>query len=234
MKNIKKILALLLALCMVFALCACGGDDADDGKDGDKGDKVSTSDKGSGKDKDKDDGKELSAEELIVGDWEADISMLTMLELMGFDDLDELEEYFDFDTDCYVMGYSFDKNGNYKLSMTGDTNMIEKIFRDGIVALLSSELDTSIADAAAEEGMTEDELIDALVEELFGDVDNWAYFFNNLKGTYEIDGNKLILDGDEDEYDTFEIDEDELTFTAGYSYGEKDDSSLYPLTFERA
>lgn len=238
MKNIKKILALLLALCMVFALCACGGDDADDGKDGDKGDKVNTSDKGSGKDKDKDDDKdndkELSAEELIVGDWEADISMLTMLELMGFDDLDELAEYFDFDTDCYVMGYSFDKNGNYKLSMTGDTNKIEKVFRDGIIALLSSELDTSIADAAAEEGMTEDELIDALVEELFGDVDNWAYFFNNLEGTYEIDGNKLILDGDEDEYDTFEVDEDELTFTAGYSYGEKDDSSLYPITFERA
>ncbi len=231
MKKVKKILALLLAMCMVFALCACGGD-GDDGKDSDKDDKVGVSDKGNGKDKDGDKDKELTAEELIVGDWEAKFSMLVAMEMAGVEDLDIIVEYFDFDSVSYVMSFSFDEDGNYTLSMKADEDEIEEVLREGMVKLIEEELEISIADAAAEEGMTEDELVDALVEELFGDVSDMANF-NSQRGTYKLDGDKLYMDDDEDSYATFKVDSDELTLIASYTYGEKDDSPLYPLTFER-
>ncbi len=229
MKNIKKILALLLALAMVFTLCACGYDADDDDDDDDKGSKVHASDKDKSKDKD----KKVSAEELIVGDWETEINMIDAMEMMGYEGFDELTEYFDFGKIDYVMVFSFDEDGEYELHMTADADVLKKVLRDGMVKLLEESLEGyTIADAAAEEGMTEDELLDALIEQSFGDIDDMVNF-NSYSGTYEIDGDKLILDGEEDSYDVFEVDEDELTFVKSYVDGEKEDNPLYPLTFDR-
>lgn len=238
MKNIKKLLVLLLALAMVFALCACGNDaDDDDDADDDKGGKVHVSDKDKDKDKDKnkDKDKKASAEDLIVGDWETELNMLDAMEMMGYEGFDELTEYFDFGKINYTMAFSFDEDGEYEMSMTVDVDVLEKVLRDGMVKLLEESLEGTgytIADAAAEEGMTEDELLDELIEDSFGDLDDMADLLS-YSGTYEIDGDKLILDGDEESYDVFEVDEDELTFVKSYVDGEKEDNPFYPLTFDR-
>ena len=150
MKNVKRIAALLLALVMVFALCACS--DSGSGKDKDKGEKVE---------------KKTDAE-LIVGTWETEMSMTDYYgDDMG--ELEGMEAYFDFDKIKITMTFEFEEDGTYTMSVDGDEAEIKAILRDGCVKLINDMLEGTgytLEDAAAEEGMTADEYIDALMEEI--------------------------------------------------------------------
>ena len=220
MKNVKRIAALLLALVMVFALCACSG---------------------SGKDKDKDEKVEKKTDaELIVGTWEAEMSMADYYgDDMG--ELEGLEDYFDFDKIKITMTFEFEEDGTYTLSVDGDEAEIKAILRDGFEKLLNDMLEGTgytLEDAAAEEGMTADEYLDALMEESFGSGD--LIDVDDELGEYKVKNGKLYLveDGDElDEGDYFEykLKGDKLTLVAKYSDGELDDASdaMLPMNFVR-
>ena len=222
MKNVKRIAALLLALVMVFALCACS--DSGSGKDKDKGEKVE---------------KKTDAE-LIVGTWETEMSMTDYYgDDMG--ELEGMEAYFDFDKIKITMTFEFEEDGTYTMSVDGDEAEIKAILRDGFEKLLNDMLEGTgytLEDAAAEEGMTADEYLDALMEESFGSGD--LIDVDDELGEYKVKNGKLYLveDGDElDEGDYFEykLKGDKLTLVAEYEDGETTEASdtIFPLDFVR-
>ena len=220
MKNVKRIAALLLALVMVFALCAC-------------------SDSGSGKDKDKDEKK--TDAELIVGTWETEMSMTDYYgDDMG--ELEGMEAYFDFDKIKITMTFEFEEDGTYTMSVDGDEAEIKAILRDGFEKLLNDMLEGTgytLEDAAAEEGMTADEYIDALMEESFGSGD--LIDVDDELGEYKVKNGKLYLFDEGDELDEgtyyeYKLKGDKLTLVVEYEDGELSDESeaeLYPMDFVR-
>ena len=220
MKNVKRIAALLLALVMVFALCAC-------------------SDSGSGKDKDK--GEKKTDAELIVGTWETEMSMTDYYgDDMG--ELEGMEAYFDFDKIKITMTFEFEEDGTYTMSVDGDEAEIKAILRDGFEKLLNDMLEGTgytLEDAAAEEGMTADEYLDALMEESFGSGD--LIDVDDELGEYKVKNGKLYLFDEGDELDEgtyyeYKLKGDKLTLVAEYEDGELSDESeaeLYPMDFVR-
>ena len=221
MKNVKRIAALLLALVMVFALCAC-------------------SDSGSGKDKDEKVEKKTDAE-LIVGTWETEMSMTDYYgDDMG--ELEGMEAYFDFDKIKITMTFEFEEDGTYTMSVDGDEAEIKAILRDGFEKLLNDMLEGTgytLEDAAAEEGMTADEYLDALMEESFGSGD--LIDVDDELGEYKVKNGKLYLFDEGDELDEgtyyeYKLKGDKLTLVEEYEDGELSDESeaeLYPMDFVR-
>ena len=219
MKNVKRIAALLLALVMVFALCAC-------------------SDSGSGKDKDK--GEKKTDAELIVGTWETEMSMTDYYgDDMG--ELEGMEAYFDFDKIKITMTFEFEEDGTYTVSVDGDEAEIKAILRDGFEKLLNDMLEGTgytLEDAAAEEGMTADEYIDALMEESFGSGD--LIDVDDDTGEYKVKNGKLYLFDEGDELDEgtyyeYKLKGDKLTMLSEYVDGETTEASdtIFPLDFVR-
>ena len=219
MKNVKRIAALLLALVMVFALCAC-------------------SDSGSGKDKDK--GEKKTDAELIVGTWETEMSMTDYYgDDMG--ELEGMEAYFDFDKIKITMTFEFEEDGTYTMSVDGDEAEIKAILRDGCVKLINDMLEGTgytLEDAAAEEGMTADEYLDAMMEESFGSGD--LIDVDDELGEYKVKNGKLYLFDEGDELDEgtyyeYKLKGDKLTLVAEYEDGETTEASdtIFPLDFVR-
>ncbi|MCI6972476.1 MAG: hypothetical protein MR903_00840, partial [Clostridiales bacterium] len=108
MKKLKRIAALLLALVMVFALCACsadGGKDKDSNKDDNKKEEVKKTDA-----------------ELIVGTWESSVNIGDELEKVLESDADmaELMSYFDFGGIDITMQIVFGKDGSYSVAYVDD------------------------------------------------------------------------------------------------------------------
>ena len=222
MKNVKRIAALLLALVMVFALCACS--DSGSGKDKDKGEKVE---------------KKTDAE-LIVGTWETEMSMTDYYgDDMG--ELEGMEAYFDFDKIKITMTFEFEEDGTYTMSVDGDEAEIKAILRDGFEKLLNDMLEGTgytLEDAAAEEGMTADEYLDALMEESFGSGD--LIDVDDELGEYKVKNGKLYLFDEGDELDEgtyyeYKLKGDKLTLVAEYEDGETTETSdtIFPLDFVR-
>ena len=220
MKNVKRIAALLLALVMVFALCAC-------------------SDSGSGKDKDEKVEKKTDAE-LIVGTWETEMSMTDYYgDDMG--ELEGMEAYFDFDKIKITMTFEFEEDGTYTMSVDGDEAEINAILRDGFEKLLNDRLEGTgytLEDAAAEEGMTADEYLDALMEESFGSGD--LIDVDDELGEYKVKNGKLYLFDEGDELDEgtyyeYKLKGAKLTLVAEYEDGETTEASdtICPLDFVR-
>ena len=222
MKNVKRIAALLLALVMVFALCARS--DSGSGKDKDKGEKVE---------------KKTDAE-LIVGTWETEMSMTDYYgDDMG--ELEGMEAYFDFDKIKITMTFEFEEDGTYTMSVDGDEAEIKAILRDGFEKLMNDMLEGTgytIEDAAAEEGMTADEYLDALMEESFGSGD--LIDVDDELGEYKVKNGKLYLFDEGDELDEgtyyeYKLKGDKLTLVAEYEDGETTEASdtIFPLDFVR-
>ncbi len=228
MKKIKRIAALLLALVMVFALCACS---------------VKTTDKDSDKDEVKKEVKKTDAE-LIVGTWESAVNIGDELEaaLESDPDLAELMSYFDFSGIDITLQIVFDKDGSYSVAYVdnGSSEEIKQAYKEGFVAMFDDLLADSgytLADVAEQEGMTEDDYLDAMVEIAMESVNS---IYEELSaGTYEIENGKLYMiqdgnDKDDDTYTTYKLSENELTLKASYTDGEKDTDSPFPMTFKLA
>lgn len=229
MKKLKRIAALLLALVMVFALCAC-------------------SDSGKGKDKDKDNDKKEEVKktdaELIVGTWESSVNIGDELDKVLESDMDmaEFMSYFDFGGIDITMQIVFGKDGSYSVAYVddGSSEKIENAFRDGFVEMFDALLEGTgytLADVAAQENMTEDEYLDAMVEIAMQSI---ASLYDEISaGTYEIGDGKLYMiedgdDKDDDTYTTYKLSKNELTLKASYTDGEKDTDSPFPMTFKLA
>ena len=207
---------------MVFALCACS--DSGSGKDKDKGEKVE---------------KKTDAE-LIVGTWETEMSMTDYYgDDMG--ELEGMEAYFDFDKIKITMTFEFEEDGTYTMSVDGDEAEIKAILRDGFEKLLNDMLEGTgytLEDAAAEEGMTADEYLDALMEESFGSGD--LIDVDDELGEYKVKNGKLYLFDEGDELDEgtyyeYKLKGDKLTLVAEYEDGETTEASdtIFPLDFVR-
>lgn len=227
MKNVKRIAALLLALVMVFALCACSDSGSGSGKDKDKDDKVEKVEK-------------KTDAELIVGTWETEMSMTDYYgDDMG--ELEGMEAYFDFDKIKITMTFEFEEDGTYTMSVDGDEAEIKAILRDGFEKLLNDMLEGTgytLEDAAAEEGMTADEYLDALMEESFGSGD--LIDVDDELGEYKVKNGKLYLFDEGDELDEgtyyeYKLKGDKLTLVAEYEDGETTEASntIFPLDFVR-
>lgn len=229
MKKLKRIAALLLALVMVFALCAC----SDSGKDKDKD-----------KDNDKKEEVKKTDAELIVGTWESSVNIGDELDKVLESDMDmaEFMSYFDFGGIDITMQIVFGKDGSYSVAYVddGSSEKIEKAFRDGFVEMFDALLEGTgytLADVAAQENMTEDEYLDAMVEIAMQSI---ASLYDEISaGTYEIGDGKLYMiedgdDKDDDTYTTYKLSKNELTLKASYTDGEKDTDSPFPMTFKLA
>lgn len=226
MKKLKRIAALLLALVMVFALCACSADGGKD-KDSNKKEEVKKTDA-----------------ELIVGTWESSVNIGDELAKVLESDMDmaEFMSYFDFGGIDITMQIVFDKDGSYSVAYVddGSSKKIEKAFRDGFVEMFDALLEGTgytFADVAAQENMTEDEYLDAMVEIAMQSI---TPLYDELSaGTYEIGDGKLYMiedgdDKDDDTYTTYKLSKNELTLKASYTDGEKDTDSPFPMTFKLA
>ncbi len=203
MKNTKTIVSLLLALCMMLSLCACAG-----------GTKTTV----------RETEKELTPEEQLVGTWDL---MFDCTDLIA-DALEELAEA-DLSDDLsdirleFCMSFDFDDDGDFKFYLDEDKTA------DGIDDFLS-DIAPVIADVTydmfADEGMSRDEA-DELFEEQYGmdlvefiddalreeiDVNDLLGEVPTMRGTYELDGDELIIEVDDGDKVTFEIelDDDEL------------------------
>lgn len=226
MKKLKRIAALLLALVMVFALCACSADGGKD-KDSNKKEEVKKTDA-----------------ELIVGTWESSVNIGDELAKVLESDMDmaEFMSYFDFGGIDITMQIVFDKDGSYSVAYVddGSSKKIEKAFRDGFVEMFDALLEGTgytFADVAAQENMTEDEYLDAMVEIAMQSI---TPLYDEISaGTYEIGDGKLYMieggdDKDDDTYTTYKLSKNELTLKASYTDGEKDTDSPFPMTFKLA
>ncbi len=226
MKKLKRIAALLLALVMVFALCACSADGGKD-KDSNKKEEVKKTDA-----------------ELIVGTWESSVNIGDELAKVLESDMDmaEFMSYFDFGGIDITMQIVFDKDGSYSVAYVddGSSKKIEKAFRDGFVEMFDALLEGTgytFADVAAQENMTEDEYLDAMVEIAMQSI---TPLYDEISaGTYEIGDGKLYMiedgdDKDDDTYTTYKLSKNKLTLKASYTDGEKDTDSPFPMTFKLA
>ena len=169
---------------------------------------------------------------------------MSMTDYYGDDmgELEGMEAYFDFDKIKITMTFEFEEDGTYTMSVDGDEAEIKAILRDGFEKLLNDMLEVTgytLEDAAAEEGMTADEYLDALMEESFGSGD--LIDVDDELGEYKVKNGKLYLFDEGDELDEgtyyeYKLKGDKLTLVAEYEDGELSDESeaeLYPMDFVR-
>lgn len=234
----KKLLAVLLcivmSLSMLGVMVACEGDKESDGKT------VSASDdKSATASKSEDDTAGKSDEELIIGQWEADINfneqLLAAINGGDGDEMDEMMEYFDLSGLTLKLGMEFKNDGTAAMTFSdADAQaFVEKyieIMRDGTVAYMKAvaeENGMTWEDYLASAGMTEQEFADLFTQEL--DTDELKKGFmdeiTDSVGYYKIENGKLYMadskdfeDEDGVEYKltaktlTFEKDGIKLTF----------------------
>ena len=168
MKKLSKLIALLLSLLMILSLFAACGDDKKD--DDDKEDK-SVSDE---KDKDdKDEDVAVSAEDMLIGEWEC-----------------EMEE----DGLTIVMTFDFIKNNTVETSFSKDSynELVDKYVAETMAEVTDEEIE--------EEGFASREEAEEFIREMMLEelpYDDFAAEFE-MEGTWELDGDTLTVEIDGD------------------------------------
>ncbi len=179
----KKLLALLLAVVMIFCLMtACGKDEDDD--DDDKG----------------------STKSGVVGTWKATVSAADMGEDM--EDLEGMEEYIDLDDVSMVVYLTFDKDGTYEL--TADRDSLEKMMKSlmqGMFDAMAKEFGMSTSDLLSSQGVSS---IDELITD--DDLDDLMDEMHET-GEYTYEDGVLTIDGEEAELkgNTLTLEQDGVT-----------------------
>ena len=191
MKNLAKLLSLILALALVFALVGCESSNDDDDDDDSKPSSGAV-DKDNDKDDDKDDSKsskpskedkdDEDEKDSIVGEWRG----VMPAEKDGYEMEFEIE-------------LTFNKNGKYLLVIDKDS-MIEASI-DVMEQNLEAE-GIELDEYLEENDMTYDELYEYL-ETQFDESDT------TVEGKYTFDGETFKIDNKKCE---FELDGDTLTF----------------------
>ncbi len=232
MKTLSKLLALLLALAMVFCLVACGSDnDVANNDDDDKG--------SSSVEKEETEQKQTDAEK-IVGNWVCNMDLSKAM-------AEELEVALGDDSiapsDSFYMNLSLDfDDGEFTLSVEIDKNSLENY----MAALVDNMVDY-MYDMAEEEGMSKEDF-ETTFEEQYGmtlqeyvaeqadlTVEGFAdEMSSEVSGYYELDEDEgyIYVGEDEDELDTkeeameYSFNGKELTISGIISDGEKLDDPL--------
>ena len=206
-KYVVSILALVMALAMMFSLVGCDLFSKDDDKDDDdKKPKASAVDK-------EDEEEEVNYD--VVGEWEAkvDISDMVIEEIESTPEMEEFLEYVDFDTMNMVFNLTFDEDGTYEIEFDQSSiddiadTMLDNIL-DGAVEFLKVELekeDIDFDEFLEESDMTVSDVKEMLLDEMGITADDIKDMMGELEfeetGEYELDGKILEIDGDEVEFD---------------------------------
>lgn len=203
--NLKKLLALLMAVVMVFALAACGNGAESDSDDDDKKSSSSSKD-----------------EDGVEGKWKATYTAdAEMLGLKGYDV--SLNMYFELtiEGDTFEMGLSADKMRDSYMDFTEDVAIITW---EEMIADYDSEEEAETALS-----MTREEFVQAVIDEV--DVDAaLEEIAATVEGTVELDGDKITLTHDDEDEDPAEGTWDGNTITL-----ENDlNGESMELVFERA
>jgi len=180
MKKLSKLMALLLSLLMIMSLFAACGDDKKDDDKKDEETKVSA-DKDNDKDEDEDEDKKndkedekdeaISAEDMLIGDWERE----TVVEAL-----------------TYVTIFTFDEDGTVEVTLSEDC--YDEIIESGVEESMAELTDEDIASDGFESREDAEEFIrEYLMEEL--PYDYLAAEFE-MSGTWELDGDTLTVEFD--------------------------------------
>lgn len=231
----KKILALLLALLMVFALCACGNNDGNSDKDNDDKDIVQNDDKKEDEDEDE--------EETIVGKWTGEIDLAVILsEVPEFEDLDkEMRELVMPDDIGIKITFKFEEDGTASVSADAKSALEDYVdqvtdnFVDYVEEMLEAE-GVSKKDFEDAYGMSLEDYASQMMDEGFEEAleeaeDKMAF---DSEGEYKLDGNKLYFseDGEFEDYFKIDLDGDKLTFK-NYSEDDKGAEIFSGLVLKR-
>ena len=209
MKNVKKLLALLLALVMLFAFCACNNSDNKD----DKKESSSQSDKDkNGDDSGNNEDDTLTAAKL-EGEWKATLDFEAVASLMG-EDMAIYDELGIKLGKC-TLDIIFE-DGEATIKMDGMIDWYVDIMEDvmawcyegdNILEFVAATMSTDgdeytaqdIEDMLAEEGMTVNDLLDEYFGEMDLDemADAMADELTDETTDYELDGDELIFEDEE-------------------------------------
>ena len=210
-KNMSIILSVLLVLALMLSLTGCG------------------------------------EQKKFVGSWEATIDLTDFIN-QGIAEDEEMAEYLEMEEFALVMKVTFKEDGTYKMYVDEKSaekafESAKKDFKQGMNEYFEDYIDSTGL------GLTVDEVLessgvdmDSLVEEAFGEE-----LYNSLvkemasEGKFEAKDGKLYLsdgldnDIDEDEYDTYEISNNELKLIESFGDDEEDsiERDLYPMTFKK-
>ena len=229
----KKLLALLLVLAMVFTLCACGNNDGNSDKDDDDKDIVQNDDKKEDEDE----------EETIVGKWTGEIDLAVILsEVPEFEDLDkEMRELVMPDDIGIKITFKFEEDGT--ASVSGDVkgaledyvDQVTNNLVDYVEEMLEAE-GVSKKDFEDAYGMSLEDYASQMMEEGFEEALEEAEvkMAFDSEGEYKLDGDKLYFgeDGEFEEYFKIDLDGDKLTFK-NYSGDDKGSEIFSGLVLKR-
>lgn len=222
MKTWKKLIALLLALAMVFAFAACGGNNDDDDDDDDKKGSSSIEETKPQKTEPEETEPEVTEPE-VYGDWEMEIDVIDYMNLSVIGDVGGLVELPDMPV-ILVMGLEIDADGDFEMYFELDEDDVLEYYEaasqtvaDYLVATYEAQ-GVSQTDLEAILGMSAYDYSASFVYDYFVTVEDTIYAMNT-SGYCKLDGDKLYIGADREEienptdYFVLSADGDELTVT---------------------
>lgn len=222
MKTWKKLIALLLALAMVFAFAACGGNNDDDDDDDDKKGSSSIEETKPQKTEPEETEPEVTEPE-VYGDWEMEIDVIDYMNLSVIGDVGGLVELPDMPV-ILVMGLEIDADGDFEMYFELDEDDVLEYYEaasqtvaDYLVATYEAQ-GVSQTDLEAILGMSAYDYSASFVYDYFVTVEDTIYAMNT-SGYCKLDGDKLYIGADKEEienptdYFVLSADGDELTVT---------------------
>ena len=227
MKTWKKLIALLLALAMVFAFAACGGNNDDDDDDDDKKGSSSIEETKPQKTEPEETEPEETEPEVtepeVYGDWEMEIDVIDYMNLSVIGDVGGLVELPDMPV-ILVMGLEIDADGDFEMYFELDEDDVLEYYEaasqtvaDYLVATDEAQ-GVSQTDLEAISGMSAYDYSASFVYDYFVTVEDTIYAMNT-SGYCKLDGDKLYIGADKEEienptdYFVLSADGDELTVT---------------------
>lgn len=187
----------------------------------------------------------LSEPEKFIGSWEASVDCAAIFNKL-FSAEEEMGEYIEIEEFELLLKVTFKDDGTYKKSV--DKKSVEKAV-DSLKKDLEKGLTKYFKAVIDSEGlnMTVEELLvasgtnmDDLLEEIFGEDDVNAFVSGfESEGKFEVKGGKfytsedLNSDIDEDEYETYEISQNELKLIDVFGEDVEGEKDLYPITFKK-
>ena len=248
----KKITSLILSIITILALlvtlAGCGEKEPASGS-GQKEPASNSEQKEPGDDEQKE--PELSSEQKkFIGTWEGSIDMTEYLNLLISAEDEGIGTYIKISEAVLVVKMTFREDGTCERFVDKEAagnliNAIQEDFRSGLTGyfedfIKEAELDMTVAELLAENGMTMDDLLDAA----FGDemIDSMVSELIS-EGKYDAkDGKLFVSDGldadiDETEYETYKISDTELTLLEAFGEDSDElaelDADLYPIIFKK-
>ena len=169
MKKLSKLLALLLALAMVFCLVACGAEDKDDEDDKDDKGSSNVEDNDDKDDKDNEEEEEEKEEEeeetdaeKIVGEWSCRFDLRDMMHEKLSEEMDGEDSFIPNKALYMTLSLEFERNGEFTLAAEIDQSSMN----DYMDALIDNLVDY-MYDMAEDQGMSKTQFDDA-IEQQYG------------------------------------------------------------------